>query len=85
MPEDEKAGVHAPAFCVWRESFRKMPFVQPWKDDAKGGKEGMVLRPGCSLLEEIFQRFALQVVHPDIFLVIFAKGLWREEDMKISS
>ena len=40
--------------------------------------------PGCSLLEKVFQRFALQSVQPDIFLVIITKGLWsKKQDIKI--
>ena len=76
MPENEKAGVYAPAFCFCEEFFRKIPLVQLWEDETEGSKEG---RPGCSLLEKIFQRFALQAVPFDIFLVVFAKSLWREE------
>lgn len=83
MPEDEKAGVHAPAFCVWRESFRKMRLCGHGKIPRRAAQK--LARPGCSLLKEIFQRFAVQAVPLDIFPVIFAKGLWREGDMKISS
>lgn len=57
-----------------------MPLVRLWEDEAEGGKEGC--RPGCSLLEKVFQRFALQAVPLDIFLVVFAKGLrGKEQDM----
>lgn len=76
MPENEKAGVYAPAFCFCEEFFRKIPLVRLWEDETEGSKEG---RPGCSLLEKIFQRFALQAVALDIFLVIFAKSLWGKE------
>lgn len=47
-----------------------------WEDETEGSKEG---RPGCSLLEKVFQRFALQVVPSDIFLVVFTKSLRREK------
>lgn len=76
MSENEKAGVYAPAFCFCEEFFRKIPLVRLWEDETEGSKEG---RPGCSLLEKVFQRFALQVVPSDIFLVVFAKSLRREE------
>ena len=81
MPENEKAGVYAPAFCFCEEFFRKIPLVRLWEDETEGSKEG---RPGCSLLEKIFQRFTLQAVQPDIFLVIITKGLWsKKQDIKI--
>ena len=77
MPENEKAGVYAPAFLSGRSPLEKMPLVRRWEDEAEGSREGR--RPGCSLLEKVFQRFALQVVPSDIFLVVFAKSLRREE------
>lgn len=77
MPENEKAGAYAPAFYICEKSFREMLLVRLWKDDAEGSKEGC--RPGCSLLEKVFQRFALQVVPSDIFFVVFAKSLRREK------
>lgn len=80
MSENEKAGVYAPAFCFCEKSFREMLLVRLWKDDAEGSKEGRL--PGCSLLEKVFQRFALQAVPLGIFLVIFAKGLrGKEQDV----
>lgn len=77
MSENEKAGAYAPAFLSGRSPLERIPLVRLWKDDAEAGKEGC--RPGCLLLEKVFQRFALQSVQPDIFLVIITKGLWREE------
>lgn len=77
MPENGKAGAYAPAFLSGRSPLEKMPLVRRWKDDAEGSKEGC--RPGCSLLEKVFQRFALQSVPLDIFLIISTKGLWREK------
>lgn len=67
--------MHRP-FVSGRSPLKKIPLVRLWEDEAEGGKEG---RPGCSLLEKVFQRFALQVVPSDIFLVVFAKSLRREE------
>lgn len=82
MPENEKAGVYAPAFLSGRSPLEKMSLVRRWEDDAEAGKEGC--RSGCSLLEKVFQRFALQSVQPDIFLVIITKGLWsKKQDIKI--
>lgn len=78
MPENEKAGVYAPAFLSGRSPLEKMPLVRRWEDEAEGSREGR--RPGCSLLEKVFQRFALQAVPSDIFLVVFAKSLRREEE-----
>lgn len=79
MPENEKAGAYAPAFCVCEKSFREMPLVRQWEGAAEAGsKEGY--RLSCTLLEEVFQRLALQVVPSDIFLIISTKGLWREEE-----
>lgn len=78
MPENEKAGVYAPAFCFCEEFFRKIPLVQLWEDETEGSKEG---RPGCSLLKKVFQCFALQAVPLDIFLVIFAKSLGGKKRM----
>lgn len=78
MPENKKAGVYAPAFCFCEEFFRKIPLVRRWEGAAEAGKEGC--RPGCSLLKKVFQCFALQAVPLDIFLVIFAKSLWRKEE-----
>lgn len=37
--QTEKAGACAPAFSVWKGAFRKMPFVRPWKDAARGSTE----------------------------------------------
>lgn len=57
-----------------------------WREYRLCGYGKMMRRParrtaylGCSLLEKVFQRFALQAVPPDIFLVIFAKSFRREE------
>ena len=78
--ETEKAGAYAPAFLSGRSPLEKMPLVRRWEDDAEAGKEGCC--PGCSLLEKVFQRFALQTVPLDIFLVIFAKSLGgKKEDV----
>lgn len=80
MSENEKAGAYAPAFLSGRSPLEKMSFVRRWEDDAEAGKEGC--HPSCSLLEKVFQRFALQSIQPDIFLVIFAKGLrGKEQDV----
>lgn len=68
--------MHRP-FVSGRSPLKKMPLVRLWEDEAEGGKEGY--RLSCTLLEEVFQRLALQAVPLDIFLVIFAKSLGREE------
>lgn len=78
MPENGKAGVYAPAFLSGRSPLEKMSFVRRWEDDAEAGKEGC--HPSCSLLEKVFQRFALQAVPLDIFLVVLAKSFRREEE-----
>lgn len=77
MPENGKAGVYVPAFLSGRSPLEKMSLVQLWEDGAEGSKEGC--RPGCSVLEKVFQRFSLQAVPLDIFLVVFAKSLWGKE------
>jgi len=79
MPENGKAGAYAPAFLSERSPLEKMPLVRQWEGAAEAGsKEGY--RLSCTLLEEVFQRLALQVVPSDIFLIISTKGLWREEE-----
>lgn len=44
MPENEKAGVYAPAFCFCEEFFRKIPLVRLWEDTAKVSKGYCPLR-----------------------------------------
>ncbi len=78
MSENEKAGAYAPAFCVCEKSFCGMRLCGYGKMGRKAARKGYC-HPGCSLLEKVFQRFALQSVQPDIFLVIFAKSLWGKE------
>lgn len=59
MPENEKAGAYAPAFCVCEKSFREMLLVRLWEDDAEADKEGC--RPRLLTTGESLPAFCLAV------------------------
>lgn len=83
MPENGKAGVMHRPFYLEEVRWRKCRLCGYGKVTKMVARKGYC-RPGCSLLEKVFQRFALQSVQPDILLVIITKGLWsKKQDIKI--